>query len=70
MPKTSLMIYTPIQTFIGLFGLEALEEYRTLSGSSFVMGKISSANDFAHECSNSFFSRKARSQKLSVRDNC
>ena len=54
MPKTSLMINAPIQTFTGVFGLEALEEYRTSNGSSFMKGKISSANDFAHECSNAF----------------
>lgn len=45
-----------MQIFIGVFGLEALEEYKTENGSSSIAGKISSAKAFAQEYSNAFYS--------------
>ena len=59
-----------MHTFTGVFGLEALDEYRMRKGSSLIAGKISSAKTFAHERSNAFCSREVRPPKLSVSDNC
>ena len=59
-----------MHTFTGVFGLEALDEYRTRNGSSLIAGNISSAKTFAHERSRAFCSRDVSPPRLSVKDNC
>jgi hypothetical protein len=49
------MIKAPIITFTGAFGREDLLLYKTENLSSSILGKISSANIFAHELLSAFF---------------
>ena len=64
------MIKAPIITFTGAFGREALLLYKTENLSSSILGKISSANIFAHELSSAFFSRAVSENTLSLKDIC
>ena len=57
-------------TFTGAFGREALLLYKTENLSSSILGKISSANIFAHELSSAFFSRAVSENTLSLKDIC
>ena len=50
--------------------LEALPEYSTRKGSSFIEEKMSSANVFAQELSRAFCSREVSPLKLSVKAIC
>ena len=60
----------PMMTFTGVFGLDALSEYRTEKRSSSIVGKTSSAKTFAQEFKRTFCSRGVKTLKQSKSEIC